>query len=291
VKNDSKSNMETDLTLFEDGIPIENKGRGKQCFIKTKFALGQTKKPINVVLLEEPENHLSHIKMQQLINIIKQADERQLFIATHNNLICSRLDLRKAIMLSNATEESIPFNNLNAETAKYFMKAADHNILEFVLAKKVILVEGNAEYMLMSRFFELITSKKESLFDINIIAVNGISFKRYLDLAKLLSIKTAVIRDNDCDYKKNCIENYQDYTSEIIQVFFENDNHRNTFEVTIYNDNTETCEKLFSSERRSLSVQDYMLKNKTEAAFALLKNETILNIPKYIKKAIEWIKK
>ena len=46
---------------------------------------------------------------------------------------------------------------------------------------------------------------KERLEDSNIhvISVDGTSFKRYLDLAKLLDIKVTVIRDNDGDYQKN----------------------------------------------------------------------------------------
>jgi predicted ATP-dependent endonuclease of OLD family len=86
VKNDSKSNLQTDLTIFENDIAIENKGKGRQCFIKTEFALSKTRRPIDIVLIEEPENHLSHSNMQLLIDKISEVKDRQLFIATHNNL-------------------------------------------------------------------------------------------------------------------------------------------------------------------------------------------------------------
>ena len=39
VRTNPKSNLETDLVIIEDDIPIENKGKGRQCFIKTEFAL------------------------------------------------------------------------------------------------------------------------------------------------------------------------------------------------------------------------------------------------------------
>jgi predicted ATP-dependent endonuclease of OLD family len=290
VKNDNKSNMITDLTIYEDAIPIENKGKGKQCLIKTQFAIGKTKNAIDVVLIEEPENHLSHHNMLSIIEQIAEVKDRQLFIATHNNLISARLDLRKVIMLSNAKEEPIPFNKLEEDTAKYFMKAADHNILEFIMAKKVILVEGDAEYMLMSKMFEIVTHEKESKNNISIISVNGISFKRYLDLSKLLKIKTAVIRDNDKDYKKYCEDNYSDYINDYIQIFADSDPDRYTFEVNMYLDNKDTCDKLFSENRKTLNPQKYMLKNKTESAYTLLISNEKLNVPEYIKKAIEWIK-
>jgi predicted ATP-dependent endonuclease of OLD family len=289
VKNDSKSNMLTDLTIFENDVAIENKGKGKQCFIKTEFAISKSKRKIDIVLMEEPENHLSYSKMQLLINQISKVKDRQLFITTHNSLISSRLDLKKAILLSSTSEKSMNLENLDNDTAKYFMKAPDHKILEFVLSKKVILVEGDAEYILMSKIFEAITHEKESENEVTIISVDGISFKRYLDIAKILSIKTAVIRDNDKDYTKNCIDNYKEYINDIIQVFADNDVKRYTFEISIYLDNKEICDKLFSSERIKLSAHDYMLKNKTEAAFALLENSDVLIVPDYIKKAIEWI--
>jgi predicted ATP-dependent endonuclease of OLD family len=290
VKNDNKSNMITDLTIFENDIPIEIKGKGRQCLIKTQFAIGKAKNIIDVVLIEEPENHLSHHNMQLLINQIAEVKDRQLFIATHNNLVSARLDLRNVIMLSNTNVEPIPFNTLKDDTAKYFMKAADHNVLEFIMAKKVILVEGDAEYMLMSKMFEIITHEKESKNDVNIISVNGISFKRYLDLAKLLKIKTAVIRDNDYDYKKYCQDNYNDYINDYIKIFADNDPDRYTFEVNMYLDNKDTCDKLFSKNRKTLNPQEYMLKNKTEAAYTLLISNEEINVPNYIKKAIEWIK-
>ena len=68
------------------------------------------------------------------------------------------------------------------------------------------------------------------------------------------------------------------------------DNNRYTFEVCIYNDNKAICDTEFTSPRRRISIQDYMLRNKAEAAFALLKNrsDTIV-VPQYIQDAIRWI--
>ena len=102
VRTNAKSNLEADLILTEDDIPIENKGKGRQCFIKTEFALrkNEAEHSLDVLLLEEPENHLSHTNMKKLIQRISESDKKQLFIATHSNLICTRLGLRKAIILN-----------------------------------------------------------------------------------------------------------------------------------------------------------------------------------------------
>jgi putative ATP-dependent endonuclease of OLD family len=126
---------------------------------------------------------------------------------------------------------------------------------------------------------------------IHVISVDGTSFKRYLELAKLLGIKVAAIRDNDKDHAANCIANYADYVSASIQVFADPDNARHTFEVCMYQDNQSVCDELFSAGRKTLSVEDYMLKNKTDAAFQLLeKKGSALAAPVYIQQAVAWIK-
>ena len=152
VRTDPKSNLETDLVITENDIPIESKGKGRQCFIKTEFALSKNKDEHNLdaLLLEEPENHLSHTNMKRLIQRISESEKKQLIIATHNSLICARLDLRKALLLNSGSVKPISLKNLPEGTAKFFIKAPDNNILEFVMSRKVILVEGDAEFILLA---------------------------------------------------------------------------------------------------------------------------------------------
>jgi len=59
----------------------------------------------------------------------------------------------------------------------------------------------------------------------------------------------------------------------------------------MYEDNRSVCDELFLPGRTKLTVQDYMLKNKTDAAFTLLeKNGAALVAPKYIQDAVSWIR-
>ena len=291
IRNNSKSNLETDLILMDDNISIENKGKGVQSFIKTEFALNKTASNIDIILLEEPENHLSHINMKKLIDSISSATKRQIFISTHSNLICARLNLRNAIMLNSNREVPASLNKIDVDTASFFIKASNNKILEFVLSKKIVLVEGNAEFILMEVFFEKITGTKLETSDIHIISVDGICFKRYLEFAKVLKIKTAVVTDNDGKPQENCINNYADYSKlDFIKIFVATDDKLTTFEKCLYAINKDHCDTLFASKRKTLSVLDFMLKNKTEVAFQLLNENTdSLNVPDYIKEAIEWI--
>jgi putative ATP-dependent endonuclease of the OLD family len=291
LRSNSKSNLETDLTITEDSIEIENRGKGRQCFIKTDFALERNKSNLDTVLLEEPENHLSHSFMLQLIEKIKGSDNKQLFIATHSNMIASRLGLRDCIMLNSADIEPVRLDQVEESTAKFFMKAPDNNILQFVMSKKVILVEGDAEYILMEAFYrnEIHTELNES--DIHIISVGGKTFKRYLDIARHLNIKVAIITDNDYNYQKNIIDNYSDYVNDNWHIFADTNEDHNTFEVSLFNSNQDICNDLFSEGRKTLTVLEYMLQNKAECAFYILVekgNEVVA--PDYIKNAIEWIR-
>ena len=138
-----------DITLTDSNIPLENKGTGEQCFIKTKLALAKKEKDIDAVLIEEPESHLSFWKMQQLIDQIKKRNNSQLFIATHSDMICTRLNLKKCILLSGKSNGFSTLSMLKDDTAKFFMKAPDNNMLQFILSEKAILVEEDAEYILV----------------------------------------------------------------------------------------------------------------------------------------------
>ena len=292
IRTSAKSNLESDLVITEGDIPIESKGKGRQCFIKTEFALQRRRaeERLDVLLLEEPENHLSHSAMNKLVDRIANSANKQLFIATHSSLISARLNLKKAILLG-ATGQKTRLDALPDDTAKFFMKAPDNNVLEFALSKRVILVEGDAEFILMDALFRKHAGATLQTKGVHVISVGGTSFKRYLDLAKLLGVKVAVIRDNDGDYQKNCVDNYAGYSMPNAKIFADPDSaRRTTFEICLYEDNKALCDAVLLTPRRKLAVLDYMLANKADAAFELLlKKEAELVAPTYIQEAIQWI--
>lgn len=293
VRTSPKASVETDIIITENDIPVDSKGKGRQCFIKTEFALRNREHALHVLLLEEPENHLSQVHMRKLIERIRTSVKKQLFVATHSSFIATRLNLRKVLILSEENpSRPASLKDLSSGTAEFFMKAPDNNVLELALCKKAILVEGDAEFILMEALYKNSTPGCSLDADgIHMISVDGTSFKRYLELAKLLGIKVAAIRDNDKDYAANCVANYSDHVSASIQIFADPVNARHTFEVCIYQDNQIACEELFAAGRKTLSVEEYMLKNKTDAAFQLLeKKSAALVAPSYIQQAVAWIR-
>lgn len=244
VKTSSKSNLETDLTIKHDDINIDNKGKGQQTLIKTEFALQQKSKQkknqnIDIVLLEEPENHLSPLNMHKLIEKIKDStDDSQIFITTHSSLIADRLNLKNAIILSNNKNDKVlKLNDLSEETANFFMKAPNHNVLEFILSNKVILVEGSAEFILMEKLFQQMSDNSSPHeFCIHIISGGGLTSERYLQISQITKTKVAVITDNDHDYQEKIINKYSKYSNtDHIGIFADSDNNIHTFEKAIYN--------------------------------------------------------
>jgi len=295
VRTSSKANLETDLVVLEGSLPLEVRGKGRQCFIKTSFALrrsGEGTRPLHLLLLEEPENHLSHARMRKLVELLAKAPGRHLLVATHSSMICSRLDLRNALLLGSNPNNYGALSDLGDDTAKFFMKAPDNDVLEFALSSGVILVEGDAECMLLEAFYSRHADNSTPAKDgVHVISVGGTSFKRYLELAQILGIRVAVIRDNDKNWQKNCVDNYADFCSENTKIFSDPDNTRSTFEICLYEDNKTLCDDLFGASRKSLSVLDYMLANKADAAFELLdKKAAELQAPQYIQEAIAWIR-
>ena len=202
-----------------------------------------------------------------------------MFIATHSSYIATRLGLKQVYFVADTVKS---LQDLTDDTADFFMRAPNDNILQFILAKKVILVEGAAEYILMDKFILQTTGHSSDELGIWILALNNLSFQRYFEVADKLGIKVAAIRDND----KKTSDWYSDSVNEAKKVFVDPDSARHTFEVCLFNDNKDTLSTIFASKQDPLA---YMLANKAEAALLILKSKKRLVVPSYIQEAIQWI--
>lgn len=287
LRNGSSQTFENDLMIYEDQISLESKGTGKQVFIKTDFALEHAGADVDVILIEEPENHLSHVNLRDMLQRVVSTQNGQIFVTTHNSLISTRLELKNLFIL-HAVGENRPttLNGLSDDTAQYFMKVPPAGIVEYVLSNKLILVEGPSEYMLFERFYETIAHCKPEHHGVHIIDIRGLSFIRYLDIARLTGAKVAVVTDNDGDILVNITNKYSAFANvQNVKVFHCQDETLNTFEIVLYHENASLCDKLFGN-----NAKDHMLKNKTESAYTLLEQKEIINVPTYIQEAIEWIR-
>lgn len=95
--------------------------------------------------------------MKKLVSKLAQERQVQQFVATHSSHISSRLDLRSTILLGKNRHVSL--HELPEDTARFFMKAPDNNVLEFALVQRVIIVEGDAEFILTDAFYRGLTGR------------------------------------------------------------------------------------------------------------------------------------
>jgi len=128
VDMSTKTAWETSITTYLDDIPFSYIGGGEQCLVKTKLALSHKKsQEANILLLEEPENHLSHAKLNKLIKYIKDSHEKkQIIVSTHSSFVANKLGLGSLILLNTDTKTNkrneIRTKDLDGETKKYFEK-------------------------------------------------------------------------------------------------------------------------------------------------------------------------
>lgn len=264
------NSFQNNLTVIEQGVDINYLGHGEKLLLKVESGLNKDM-DIGVTLMEEPENHLSYSNMHKLIEYVNNSDSSQMFITTHNNMIASRLNLQNLILLSENTACSL--RDISDDTANYFMKAVDTNLLNFILCNKTILVEGNAEYILLEEFYKIIGSNDPMTDHVSIISCGGITFKRYLEIAKILNKKVAVITDNDGKEILEIINSYEIDNYKNIKIFTDADIRRFTFEVCLYNDNKETFEEKLLSSQMKNGLQQYMLKKLMKIKVSILIKE------------------
>jgi predicted ATP-dependent endonuclease of OLD family len=293
VRSTTEKHFSDILTAHKNEISIENLGLGERVILGVKSSIASAADNVQIVLIEEPENHLSHLNVHRLIERIENDgnNDKQIFIATHSNMIASRLELKNLILIGDSGQ-TLTLEDLTAETSRFFAKAPNTNVLNFILAKKTILVEGDAEFILMEKFYEEQRKLKPFDEDVVIISCGGKTFKRYLEIAKILNKKVAVITDNDGNFAKNIKENYSDFSENNIKICSDENDKNHTFEVCLYQVNKDFYDTVFANRRMTNGVQSYLLTNKAEAAFRVLELEEYPEnyvVPAYIMEAIEWI--
>ncbi len=142
--------LETILSVYEDSIALENRGSGMESLIKTQIALDKAN-GLDVILMEEPENHLSFSTLKKMLReISNQQENSQIIVATHSNMIASRLNLNNVLWITENNIKSL--SNVKSDIAEFFVRADDNAFLQLLLSKKVFLVEGATEFLLLPMF-------------------------------------------------------------------------------------------------------------------------------------------
>jgi putative ATP-dependent endonuclease of OLD family len=295
VELPTQNAWESSLMTFVDEVPFHQIGKGEQCVIKTNLALEHKKnKESEIILLEEPENHLTYSKLSLFIdNVQKNYLNKQIIVTTHSSFVANKLDLHKLILLNG--NKTIPLSDLNNDTYRFFQKIAGYPTLRLMLCKKAVLVEGDSDELIFQKAYIKKYSKIPIQTEIDVISV-GLSFKRFLEIAEELEKNVAVITDNDGNYSENIEKKYKNYWGKsFISIFADSDNTLNTLEPQFVRANKENLKKLcaviginFEKYNSESSISTYMSKHKTDWALAIFESEQDFNFPEYIEKAVLW---
>lgn len=257
-----------------------------------KLALESNTELEAVILIEEPENHLSLSNLNKLLNVIKTKNEnKQLIITTHSSFILNKLDIGKMILLSN-DKEVTTFNDLEDETREFFMRLPGYDTLRLVLSHKVILVEGPSEDLIVQRAYKDLYGKLPLEDCVDIFCIDGLSFKRFIEISAKLQKEIAIITDNDGNIEQNIEKKYEEYLSnDFVKIYYGPNENFETLEPNIVEENRQNLSVLkeilghpeYSDER----LLAYMLNNKTKCALKIFESDKTIQMPRYILDAIE----
>lgn len=300
----TKNAWENSLVTQLNEVPFGYIGKGAQCILKTELALTHRQaQNAQVILMEEPESHLSFSKLNQLIYSIQQKyNDKQIIISTHSSFVANKLGLDNLLLLENqriTRASSLP-------STDFFRKVSGYDTLRLILCKKAILVEGDSDELVLQKAYMLHHEGRLPIQDqIDIISV-GTSFLRFLELADALHVPVVVVTDNDGDTKA-LEEEYADYlgtnAKEYIKICYDstvdtgdlyigkNPYNYNTLEpkcLKANGNNLTLFNSIFGTDYTDIdNLRKFMKHHKTECALAIFDTDTPIAFPEYILEAIK----
>lgn len=301
----TKNAWENSLITQLDAIPFNYVGKGEQCVVKTELALAKrSSKNAGIILIEEPENHLSHTRLNQLLKCLsEQYADKQILISTHSSFVANKLGLEKVMLLANL--KTVGLSELSENTYKFFMKVAGYDTLRMILCKKAILCEGDSDELVIQKAYMQLNDGRLPIEDgIEVISV-GLSFLRFLEVADCIQAKIAVVTDNDGNidainkkYKDYIGNNKKDYIKICVDDVVDTGTYSmgskhynyNTLEPKLIKDNgLDKLNQIFGTNYTNEDdLRKYMKNNKTECGLKVFESSQNIKIPNYILEAIKW---
>jgi major membrane immunogen (membrane-anchored lipoprotein) len=283
----SRASWETGVMPHLDDVPMTLVGKGEQNSIKIKLAM-ESSADSHLILIEEAENHLSFSNLNALIShIAERRGQRQLIITTHSSFVLNKLGVEAVVLFHQG--HSIRLNDLTSGTHDYFMRLPGHDTLRLILATRSILVEGPSDELIVQAAFKKLHGKMPLEAGVDVISVNSLAFKRFLEIAVLLDRTVAVVTDNDG--KIAALQSkYADYEGKPkVAILFDPDENYPTLEPQLLKANgrpmiEKVLGRAFNSDAELL---DYMTSNKADTALKFFSTTEDWKVPEYITRAVE----
>jgi len=286
----SRTSWDSAIAAHLDDLPFDCAGKGEQCRVQLRLAIAGAEQS-KVLLIEEPENHLSPSNLNMLMDDIrKDCADRQVIITTHSGFVLNKLGIDNLRLVSPHGQPTA-LTGLPPDTKDYFMKLPGYDTLRLILSQRGILVEGPSDELIVQRAYKDKHDKLPLEDGVDVISVGSLAFKRFLDIAALLNLDVRVVTDNDGDVKalQAKYSAYLDATNSSIRIYYDDDESCRTLEPQLLKANSLDALNsiLGTTHADTPALLKYMARNKTDCALRMFKSDKIWNSPEYIKHAIE----
>lgn len=291
MDHSSRTSWDSSVIPHVDDVPFLLAGQGQQAVTKIVLAMRRQADAAGVIMIEEPENHLSHSNLNVLLDRIGALshDAQQVFVATHSSFVLNRLGLDRLRLISKGDVR--PFIDLPEDTVDYFRKLPGFDTLRLVLAQRAVLVEGPSDELLFERFYRDRWHCRPIDDGIEVFSMRGLSHRRFLELAKLVGKRCVILSDND-DRSLSEIDDARTELGDLLNedrvLLFGDVARGRTLEPQVLNvNNAETLRGILGTPRANLET--WMGNNKTEAALKISSSPTLITPPSYFTEALDFI--
>jgi putative ATP-dependent endonuclease of OLD family len=283
-----RTSWETSLVPHLDDLPFQFVGSGSQNTLKVLLALNRAAGSGHIILCEEPENHQSPGSLNVLVRkIAERCADRQVLITTHSSFVLNKLGLDNLVLLT--PKAGLRLTDLPSDTLDYFKKLSGYDTLRIVLARRVILVEGPSDELIVQRAYRAKHGNLPLTDNVDVINVRGLSFKRFLDIARPLGTSVDVVTDNDGKDPADVLAAYGGYAdADHIAIHVGTADGGSTLEPQLIHANGLAALNglLGTNIADTPALCDYMTANKTTCALKLFESAQCVHIPRYIQDAV-----
>lgn len=284
----SRTSWEGVVTPHVDSIPFSMSGQGQQSAIKISLAMSRHSGRAKFVMIEEPENHLTHTSLTTLLSRIESlaGEQQQLFVTTHSSFVLNRLGLDALHLMGNAVATKLV--ELHPDTVSYFKKLPGYDTLRIVLATKIVLVEGPSDEIIFERAFKDVYGKRPIDFGIDVLSMRGLSLARGLELCAALNKPIVALRDNDGikpDELRKLVEKWLKVGER--ELFIGEVAHGTTLEPQLIHHNDDKLLREILGIASHADLLTWMTREKTEAALRISASDKTMVPPAYMLAAIK----
>ncbi len=286
----ARTSWEGAVTPHVSDVPFSMSGQGQQAAIKISLAMNRHSERAAFVMVEEPENHLTHTSLVKLISRMESlsGDQQQLFVATHSSFVINRLGLSGLHLLGGSIPRRL--SDLNPETVRYFQKLPGYDTLRMVLAEKIVLVEGPSDEIIFERIFRDLYGSRPIEVGIDVLSMRGLSIARCLELCAVLGKTVAALRDNDDVEPSELRDPLEKWLSDGSRgIFIGAKSQGPTLEPQIIHHNEEPVLREILGITTKADLLTWMTREKTEAALRIASSDQSIKPPAYMRDAAAFI--